>query len=542
MLYLNQDALADKAAFAAAGINVPTYDRESVIAKTTAAPTWLHFGAGNLFRAFPAKVCNKLLCEGILDRGVIAADGFDYQIIDQIYAPHDNLSLSVTLLADGSVEKEVIGSVTEAIKADEIGMTRLSEIFCAPSLQMVSFTITEKGYAIRRPDGTLMPSVAEDMSDMPQKAKTFLGRLTALIYKRYQTGALPLALVSMDNCSHNGDKLMAAVLAIADAWTENGMVDAGFSAYLKDETKITFPISMIDKITPRPDTNVAAMLHDVGFGDTETIVTDKNTYIAPFVNAEKPQYLVIEDKFPAGHPALERGGVIFCDRSIVDKTEKMKVCTCLNPLHTALAVFGCLLGYTLISAEMKDAELAEMVQVIGYREGLPVVVNPGILDPKAFIDEVVKVRLPNPFMPDAPQRIATDTSQKMAVRFGETIKAYLADGRDVTALKAIPLVIAGWCRYLLGVDDNGAPFAISADPLLETLQAHLSEITLGKTCPACVHRALVPILSNANIFAVNLYEAGLGETVEALFLRLTAGPGAVRAVLKETFTEGKAGN
>ena len=96
----------------------------------------------------------------------------------------------------------------------------------------------------------------------------------------------------------------------------------------------------------------------------------------------------------------------------------MKVCTCLNPLHTALAIYGCLLGYTLISEEMKNPLLKNMVEVIGYKEGLPVVVNPGILDPKKFIDEVVNVRIPNPFLPDSPQRIATDTSQKLSIRFG----------------------------------------------------------------------------------------------------------------------------
>lgn len=537
MIYLNDKALADRDAFAAAGIRLPAYDRAAMVEKTKAAPTWVHFGVGNLFRAFPAKVCDELLSRGVLDRGVIAAEGFDFEIVDRIYAPHDNLSLSVTLLADGNVEKAVVGSVAEAVKANEEGLARLTEIFCAPSLQMVSFTITEKGYAIRRPDGSMAIAVAEDMQNGPCAAKTFLARLTALVYKRYQAGKLPLALVSMDNCSHNGDKLKAAVTAIAEAWAKNGLADADFCTYLNDETKISFPISMIDKITPRPDATVAKMLADAGFGDTETVITDKNTYIAPFVNAEKPQYLVIEDKFPAGHPALEAGGIIFTERETVDKTEKMKVCTCLNPLHTALAVYGCMLGYTLISAEMKDPELSAMVHVIGYKEGLPVVVNPGILDPQAFIDEVVQQRLPNPFMPDAPQRIATDTSQKMAVRFGETIRAYLANGMDVKQLKAIPLVIAGWCRYLMGVDDSGEPFAISSDPLLAELQAHLSGLALGKVCPVCAHKALEPILSNASVFAVNLYEASLGDEIERLFVRLAEGPGAVRRVLKETFTD-----
>ncbi|MCA5011204.1 mannitol dehydrogenase family protein, partial [Clostridioides difficile] len=80
----------------------------------------------------------------------------------------------------------------------------------------------------------------------------------------------------------------------------------------------------------------------------------------------------------------------------------------------------------------------------------------GILSPEDFIREVIEYRLPNPFIPDAPQRIATDTSQKIPIRFGETIKAYLADDNlDVQTLTAIPLAIAGWLRYLLGVDDEG---------------------------------------------------------------------------------------
>ena len=101
----------------------------------------------------------------------------------------------------------------------------------------------------------------------------------------------------------------------------------------------------------------------------------------------------------------------------------MKVTTSLNPLHTALAVTGCLLGYQSISAEMQDDDLVGLIKGIGYLEGLPVVENPGIIDPKQFIDEVINKRLPNPYIPDTPQRIATDTSQKVAIRYGETIKS-----------------------------------------------------------------------------------------------------------------------
>jgi fructuronate reductase len=319
-------------------------------------------------------------------------------------------------------------------------------------------------------------------------------------------------------------------------WVERGLAERGFLDYIRDPARLSFPWSMIDKITPRPDEGVRKMLEAAGFTDTQGQVTAKNTYVAPFVNTEEAQYLVIEDAFPAGRPALEKAGVLFTGRETVDRVEKMKVCTCLNPLHAALAVFGCLLGFTRINEEMRDRDLVKLVEIIGYKEGLPVVADPGLLSPKQFIDEVLKVRFPNPFMPDTPQRIAADISQKMSIRFGETLKAYLADPkRNVGDLKLIPLVFAAWIRYLLGIDDRGDPFAVSPDPLYDTLYSALSGIHLGRKGP--FHRELEPILSDPQIFGVNLYEAGLGEPVEAYFEELIAGPGAVRETLRRHTAE-----
>jgi fructuronate reductase len=216
----------------------------------------------------------------------------------------------------------------------------------------------------------------------------------------------------------------------------------------------------------------------------------------------------------------------------VDKAEKMKVGTCLNPLHTCLAIFGCLLGYTLISAEMNDPQLKLLVSRIAYDESMPVVVDPGIVRPEDFVDTVLNVRFPNPYNPDAPQRIATDTSQKLGIRFGETIKAYLANDKlDVRSLKYIPLVLAGWCRYLMSVDDAGNAFAPSPDPMLDEVSAYVKGIRLGEDRD--FHTELAPMLSNAKIFAVDLYEAGLGEKAEEYFRLLVRGPGAVRKTLEE---------
>lgn len=533
---LNEQGLLNKQEWEEKGYDLPKFDRAAVTAATRENPFWIHFGPGNIFRAFQANVVQNLLNQGLLDRGLVVAEGYDYEIIEKMNKPHDDYNLLVTLKADGNVEKTVVGSVVESLTVDSENAAdfgRLKEIFGKDSLQMVSFTITEKGYSLVNGKGELLPGVADDFAGGPDKAMSYMGKVSALLYARYAAGQKPIAMVSMDNCSHNGDKLYAAVNEFAKQWVANGVADAGFEAYVNDKSKVSFPWTMIDKITPRPDASVEAILEKDGIEELEPVITSKNTYVAPFVNAEETEYLVIEDAFPNGKPdCLVKGGLLFTDRETVDKVEKMKVCTCLNPLHTSLAVFGCLLGYVKISEEMKDAELKKLVEVIGYVEGLPVVVDPGVLDPKEFIDTVLNVRIPNPFMPDTPQRIATDTSQKLAIRFGETVKAYAAsDKLDVSQLKLIPIVFAGWMRYLMAIDDNGNKFELSPDPLLDTVCPIVADIKLGDDID--VEATIKPLLENQTIFGVNLYEVGMAQQVCDYFREMIAGPGAVRATLKK---------
>ncbi|MCQ2492923.1 MAG: mannitol dehydrogenase family protein, partial [Lachnospiraceae bacterium] len=501
------------------GISLPSYDIESIVRNTKDAPVWVHFGIGNIFRIFIGGLADTLLEKGFSSKGITCVETFDFDVVDKIYTPYDNLVLGVTLNTDGSTQKRVIASLTEAIKAQSAQpdqWNRLKTIFGNSALQMISFTITEKGYALKDASGTYFPFIQKDIDLGPAAPGSAMAIVCALLYHRYQNGKTPIAVVSMDNCSHNGEKLQASILTIAKEWAERGFVTEGFLDYLSDETQVSFPWSMIDKITPRPADSVCSELEGLGIEDIAPVVTSRNTYIAPFVNAEAPQYLVIEDKFPNGRPMLEKAGVYFTDRETVNKVERMKVTTCLNPLHTALAVYGCILGYDLIADEMKDEQLNSLVHQIGPVEGMPVVTDPGILSPEDFVNEVINVRLPNPFMPDTPQRIATDTSQKVGIRYGETIKSYVELYGDAKKLKAIPLAIAGWCRYLLGVDDQGQVFTLSPDPMAEELTSHLNGIVLGQ--PDTYNSQLGNILSNENIFDIDLYKAGVGEFIEELFL------------------------
>ena len=531
---LTLEGLKDRAAWEAAGVKLPSYDVAAVAENTKKAPVWIHFGIGNIFRIFIGGIADRLITEGLAEKGITCVETFDFDVVDKIYAPYDNLVLGVTLKADGNIDKQVIGSLTEAIKAqssDPEAWARLKGIFADPGFQMCSFTITEKGYALKNAAGAFFPFIQADIDNGPEKAGSAMAVVTALLFERFKAGKFPVAVVSMDNCSHNGEKLKSSIVTMAEEWQKKGFVPAEFVVYVNDEAQVAFPWSMIDKITPRPAASVQAELEKLGIEDIAPVVTSKNTFIAPFVNAEGPQYLVVEDRFPNGRPALEKAGVYMTDRDTVNKVERMKVTTCLNPLHTALAVYGCVLGYDLIADEMKDRELNELVHRIGPVEGMPVVTDPGILSPEDFVAEVIDVRIPNPFMPDTPQRIATDTSQKVGIRYGETIKSYVAKYGDAKKLEAIPLAIAGWLRYLIGVDDEGKAFERSSDPMLEELSAQLSGITLGD--PDSVGDKVRPILSNVNIFGSDLYAAGIGERIEELFKEELAGPGAVRAALKK---------
>ncbi|XP_031776093.1 uncharacterized protein LOC116415435, partial [Apis florea] len=336
--------------------------------------------------------------------GVTIAETYDDEVIEKIYNAYHNRILRVVMNSDGSLEKELLASVGEAVyfnQASEKGWNRLTEIFTKPSLQFATFSITEKGYTLTDVSGALTQAAKEDIQNGPEKPKTNMGAIAHLLYARYNAGKLPIAMVSTDNFSQNGLKLETEVLRVAEGWLKNGFVDQEFIAYLKDPQKVSFPWTMIDRITPNPAQSVADRLKSSGFADTTILHTKKHTNIAPFGNTEKTHYLVIEDNFPNGRPQLEKAGVILTDRETVNDADQMKV-----------TAYDDLLG---------------LIKALGYKEDLPVVKDPKIINPKKFIDELITMRLPNKNIPDTPQRIASDTSQKIAIRYGVTIQHYLDD-------------------------------------------------------------------------------------------------------------------
>ncbi|VDG76472.1 mannitol dehydrogenase [Actinobaculum suis] len=532
---LNIESLStDAAAYAEAGVRVPRFDVAKMQAEGKKSPRWVHLGAGNIFRVFQNRIADDLLADGEF-WPITAVQPRGPESLERSLRAYDDLTLAVTL-SNAATEYRVIAGICESLASErEEDYERLREIFTQPQVSIVTITITEKGYVITDSHGNLREDVLAELANEPDSNHLHtMVELAGLLYARYQNGGAPITLISTDNFSHNGDVLKTALTTIVEAWAQRGAVPAEFVAWLEDEKNVTYPITVIDKITPRPSEKVAAQIAELGFTNLGIELVGR-TPMAGFVNAEPAEYLLIEDKFAGARPPLEKYGVILTDRETCDKFERMKVTTCLNPLHTALAITGCLLRFPTIDSEMRDADLSRLVHILGYQEAMPVVTDPGVVSPEEFLKEVLEVRFPNQALPDSPQRIAMDTSQKLPIRFGVTLTEYQKRGLDMDSLVAIPVVFAAWCRYLLGVADDGEAFEPSSDPLLEELQALLKDVKLGQ--PVDAHAVLQPILSNANIFGLDLYTTPLASRVEALFTRMVAGPGAVRATIHEEISK-----
>ena len=540
MMHVTDDLRTNPDAWAEASISLPTFDPNEIAATTQAHPYWLHFGAGNLFRAVHAAIAQDLLEAGETEAGVLVAETFDPDIVDEAYAPYANRCLQVVMNGDGSVDSRLIASVADAfaVRAHDECWDALEQVFVNPELQFVTVTITEKGYAIENPDGKPLPWIAPEIEGGPETAISAMGAITALLLARFNAGGTPIAMVSTDNFSENGDRFRASIRRFAELWQERGFVGQQFVDWVSDPDTVSFPLSMIDRITPNPAASVAKLLASRGFADTDIIHTAKGTNVAPFSNTEATWYLVIEDSFPNGRPDLSKAGVYLADRDTVNRADEMKVTTCLNPLHTALATFGMLLGYPSMSATIADPDLKALAERLGYSEGLPVVTDPGIFSPREFLRQVIEERVPNPNIPDTPARISTDTSQKIPVRYGVTIGKYLAsDELDTDALVAIPLAIAGWLRLLLGSDgkgtrDDGSEVALSPDPRLADLQTALASLSLGGDLTNA-KAVLKPILADASIFGTDLNQTALAAKIVDYFTQFAASTGTAHAVIEQ---------
>ncbi|SFB01019.1 fructuronate reductase [Poseidonocella pacifica] len=458
------------------------------LSRTAPAPKVgiVHLGPGAFFRAFNAVYTDEAMALSGGDWGITAVSLRSATARDQL-EPQGGTYTSVTLAPDGERDK-VIGAITQVLVAPDDPEAVISAI-ADPAVRIVSLTITEKGYCHSPATGRLRldhPDVVHDLAH-PEAPRSAPGFLVAALARRRDSGAGPLTVLSCDNLPSNGALARGVVLDFARA------LDPDLADWIAEE--ISFPATMVDRITPATTADDVARLADrAGYDDPGCVAH------------EQFRQWVIEDNFVAGRPAWDSVGVQFV--ASVEAHETMKL-RCLNGTHSALAYLGYLGGYETISETVSDPAFAAFCEHLWAQEILPTVERPEGEDLKAYCQTLL-ARYRDPSIRHRTWQIAMDGSQKLPQRILGTI----ADTRAAGGMpEGLCLVVAAWMRYVGGVDETGAPIDVR-DPLAARLKA-ASDAADG------AEATVAALLAFDEIFAPELAaDAPFRDAVSAAFARL----------------------
>ncbi len=428
---------------------VPAYERGRL------APAIVHLGVGGFHRAHQAAYLDALAAQGITmewgERGV----GLLPQDRHMAEALGPQGGLYTLVIRDAQQDRaRIIGSLTGYMFAPD-DPERVLQALAAPETRVVSLTITEGGYNVDQHTGVFdaaNPTVQRDVAD-PAHPTTVFGYLCAALERRRAAGLAPFTVMSCDNLPGNGEIAKTAVVSFAR------LRDDALANWI--EGTVAFPNGMVDRITPQTtDADRAMVAETFGIQDRWPVMTE------PFTQ------WVLEDTFCNGRPPLERVGVqVVAD---VHPYETMKL-RLLNASHQAMGYLGHLAGYRYIHDVMGDAEFRTFIARMMDDEItalLPPV--PGI-DLAAYKRTLLE-RFANPKIADTVARICTDGSDRMPKFLLPSLAEALAAGRPH---RLLVLAVAGWFRYLRGVDEHGQEIAI-VDPLAADLRARANR---GKDDP-----------------------------------------------------------
>jgi mannitol-1-phosphate/altronate dehydrogenase len=327
------------------------------------------------------------------------------------------------------------------------------QMLADPLTRIVSLTITEGGYLVDDKTGVFDATNAAIQEDVDRNApRTVFGYIVAGLKRRRAASVPPFTVLSCDNLQGNGAVARTAVISFAR------LGDESLAAWI--DANVAFPNGMVDRITPQTTAADRAMVAETfGIVDGWPVVTE------PF------KQWVIEDNFSNGRPPLEEVGVQIVSDVHPYETMKLRL---LNASHQAMAYLGYLAGYRYAHDVMNDADFVNFLTRF-----MDVEVTP-LLPPVPGIDlgeykRTLLERFANPKIADTLARLATDGSDRMPKFVLPSLSEALAQGRPH---RLLTLVVAGFCRYLRGVDEQGQPIAVQdgrADELRKLANQDLAD-------------------------------------------------------------------
>lgn len=459
----------------------------------------VHLGCGAFHRAHQALFTHHLLECSDSDWGICEVNirsGNGARLIESLKS--QNLLYTVAEQGTTGTELKVIGSIKEALHPDFDGAEGILLAMTRSETAIVSMTITEKGYCTAAASGTLdlsHPLIQHDLA-CPTQPESAIGYIVEALSRRRQQGKTAFTVLSCDNVRENGHVAKAAVLGLAAAR------DPRLAEWI--EQHVTFPCTMVDRIVP------AATPESLEF-----IAEQLGVFDPCAIACESFRQWVIEDNFVQGRPDWDRVGAQF----VADVTpfELMKL-RMLNGSHTFLAYLGYLAGYETIADTMNSPAYRVAVKALMLQEQAVTLSMPQGTRINDYAELLIS-RFANPSLKHRTWQIAMDGSQKLPQRLLDPVRQHLAAGHQFSHLA---MGIAGWMRYVSGVDEQGQMIEV-VDPLEGQYQA----IHQRYTSPEDRVQALLRIDS---IFGHDLPKNTLFvSTVMEAYLRLIQ-QGARRAV------------
>ncbi|MRG54571.1 mannitol dehydrogenase family protein [Phyllobacterium sp. SYP-B3895] len=424
----------------------PAYDRDEINTGI------VHLGIGAFHRAHQAVYTDAVLASGDNRWGIL---GVSLRSADTRDALQPQNGLYTVAVRDGSGDRfSVIGSITNVLVAPENPQAVLSAMV-APSVKIVSLTVTEKGYCYAPATASLDESHQDIVHDLahPAAPRSAIGFIVEALARRRENGTEPFTLLSCDNLPANGETLKRVVLRFAE------LRDPDLAMFIRES--VAFPSTMVDRIVPATiDTDRAIVAQATGLRDAWPIMTE------PFTQ------WVVEDHFPSGRPAWEKVGVTFVED--VDAFELMKL-RLLNGSHSTLAYLGYLAGHETVSDVMQAEGFSAFIEAMMDEEITPTLPPLSGFDVSSYKAQL-RERFRNPALRHRTWQIAMDGSQKLPQRLLNTIRKRIEQGQP---FKRLALGVAAWMRYATGIDERGQPIDVR-DPLANDFR----ERTQGKTSGA----------------------------------------------------------
>ena len=446
-------------------VMMPQYDRKQLKTRI------VHFGFGAFHRAHQALLTDRVLNAqggdwGICEISLFSGDRLMSQLREQ-----DHLFTVLEKGANGN-QPIVIGSVKECLNATLDSLAAIIEKFCEPQVAIVSLTITEKGYCIDPATGSLdlsHPRIIHDLQT-PAEPHSAPGIIVEALHRRRERGLQPFTVLSCDNIPNNGHVVKNAVLGMAEKRSLE------LAHWIQEH--VSFPGTMVDRIVPAAtEESLAEIARELGVADPCAISCE------PFIQ------WVIEDNFVCGRPQWETAGVQMVENVLPWEQMKLRM---LNGSHSFLAYLGYLAGFQHISDCMQDSAFREAAYRLMLNEQAPTLQITDV-DLDQYAANLLE-RFANPALKHKTWQIAMDGSQKLPQRMLEGIRVHLARRSEWPLLA---LGVAGWMRYVSGVDDSGAAIDIR-DPLSEKISALVEQSTDSERVSA--------LLSLHEIFATDLVQ------------------------------------